>query len=290
MFAKLSQIFAATAFWSFATCLPAQLPPFAPAPAGPVSGAGEVTGAVPSLDVISVKPNKSGSRGMSMGPMSATNVPVHLLLTQAYHLYDDQLIGEPAWAKTDRFDVTGKVAASDEATVAKLTQDQKRVFFQQMLKERFGLVVHHETRELPEYALVIAKGGAKIEEGKPDTSAPPDSRIRGGSRMSMDRGRMKFEDGGDGLDFLLQILSSQTGRAVVNKTGLTGKYSFTLTWSPQMSAGGPRGGAESDASTPLDAAPDLFTAIQEQLGLKLEPMKGPVDVVVIDHLERPGEN
>ena len=287
MFAKRSQIFAATAFWSFATCLPAQLPPASP---GPASGAGEVTAAVPSLDVISVKPNKSGSRGMSMGPMSATNVPVHLLLTQAYHLYDDQLIGEPAWAKTDRFDVTGKVAASDEATVAKLTQDQKRVFFQQMLKERFGLVVHHETRELPEYALVVAKGGAKIEEGKPDTSSPAEKRIHGGSRMSMDRGRMKFEDGGDGLDFLLQILSTQTGRTIVNKTGLTGKYSFTLTWSPQMGADMPRAGAEGEASAATDAAPDLFTAIQEQLGLKLEPTKGPVDVVVIDHLERPGEN
>ena len=265
-------------------------PPLSPAASSTLGGPNSAPVNVPALDVISVKPNKSGSRGMSMGPMSATNVPVHLLLTQAYHLYDDQLIGEPAWAKTDRFDVNGKVAASDEATVAKLTQEQKRVFFQQMLKERFGLVVHHETRELPEYALVVAKGGAKIEEGKPDTSSPADNRIHGGSRMSMERGRMKFEDGGDGLDFLLQILSSQTGRAVVNKTGLTGKYSFTLTWSPQMGAEMPRGGAEGEASAATDTAPDLFTAIQEQLGLKLEPMKGPVDVVVIDHIERPGEN
>jgi uncharacterized protein (TIGR03435 family) len=255
------------------------------------SGAGDSAAQVkvPALDVISVKPNKSGSGGMSMGPLSATNVSVHMVLTQAFHLNDNQVVNEPEWAKSERFDIKAKVADADVVLASKLTQDEKRGYFQQVLKERFGLVMHRETRELPEYALIVAKGGAKIEEGKPDPNAT-DKRIRGGSRMSMDRGRMKFEDGGDGLDFLLQILSDQTGRTIVNKTGLTGKYSFTLTWSPQMGAG-PRGSEQpGDASTPADAGPDLFTAIQEQLGLKLEPMKGPVDVVVIDHLERPGEN
>jgi len=84
------------------------------------------------------------------------------------------------------------------------------------------------------------------------------------------------------IDLLLQFLSNQTGRKIVDKVGLTGKYSFTLNWKPAM------GQAQADDAT--DSMPDLFTAIQEQLGLKLEPTKGPVDVLVIDHLERPAEN
>jgi len=92
----------------------------------------------------------------------------------------------------------------------------------------------------------------------------------------------KIECGGMPIELLLQFLSNETGRTVVDKTGLTGKYNFTLSWRPAMEKG-----AADDAT---DSTPDLFTAIQEQLGLKLEPTKGPVDVLVIDHMERPAEN
>ena len=249
---------------------------------------------MPPLEVISVKPNKAGDgQPMYWGPtpdgVMGRNIPVHLMLTQAFNLDNDQVVGEPDWARTERFDVNGKVADSDAAAASKLTRDQKRVLYQQVLKERFGLVAHHETRELPEYALVVAKGGAKIEDGKPDTSAPPDKRMRGGLRMSMNGGVRKIETADTPISAVLEFLSNETGRKIVDKTGLTGRYSFTLSWLSPMAAS-QKAGEANEASTPADATPDLFTAIQEQLGLKLEPTKGPVDVVVIDHLERPGEN
>ena len=235
---------------------------------------------VPPLDVISVKPNKSGL-GMSLGGadgVMGTNVTVHLMLTQGYHLNDNQVVNEPDWAKSEHFDVMGKVANADADATRKLSWDQKHVFFQQVLKERFGLVAHQETRELPEYALVIAKGGTKIEHGNADRSALPGS----GFRTSMGRDARTIECAEMPIDALLQFLSNETGRVVVDKAGLTGKYTFTLSWRPTM--------AQTAADDAPESTPDLFTAIQEQLGLKLQPIKGPVDVLVIDHIERPTEN
>ncbi len=241
----------------------------------------------PALDVISVKPNKSAGGGSSWGAtpdgVMGKNLAVHMMLVSAYGLNDNQLINEPAWAKTERFDFTGKVAGPDAALVAKLTPDQKRVFFQQVLKERFGLVAHHETRELPEYALTPAKGGVKLEDGKPDPKASPDMKPNAGwFRMGMKGGVKDVEFSGVPVGRLLPILSNEAGRTVVDKTGLTGKYNITLSWRPAM--------AQAGADDAGDSTPDLFTAIQEQLGLKLEPTNGPVDVLVIDHLTRPTEN
>ena len=236
---------------------------------------------VPQLDVISVKPNKSASGGMSMGPLAATNVTAHMVLTQAFHLNDNQLANEPDWAKTERFDIQAKVADADDAALAKLTQDQKRGFFEQVLKERFGLVAHHETRELPEYALVAAKGGVKLVDGKADPKVSSDMRS-GGFRTQGRGGVMMIDCANMPIDLLLQFLSNETGRKIVDKVGLTGKYSYTLNWRPEL--------GQAAAGDSADSTPDLFTAIQEQLGLKLEPMKGPVDVLVIDHLERPVAN
>ena len=222
---------------------------------------------------------------MSMGPtpdgIMGKNLTVHQMLVPAYHLDDGQLIGEPAWAKTEGFDIIGKVTGPDAALVAKLTPEQKLAFFQQVLKERFGLVAHPETRELPEYALTAAKGGVKLVDGKADPNVSPDMRS-GGFRTNMRGGVKKIDCAGMPIDLLVQFLSNETGRTVVNKVGLDGKYSYTLSWRPAMAQA-----ATDDAG---DSTPDLFTAIQEQLGLKLEPIKGQVDVLVIDHIERPTEN
>ena len=274
--------FSALAQSSLTPAPPNVAAPGTPNPAGP---AGPPPAIVPPLDAISVKPNKSGSGGMSWGPtpdgVMGTNVTVHMMLTQGYHLNDNQLIDEPDWAKTERFDVNGKVTGPDAALVAKLTPVQKHVFFQQVLRERFGLVAYRETRELPEYALTVAKGGTKFVDGKPDANAPPGLQ-HGGFRMSMSGGVRKIESVGMPIDPLLQFLSNEAGRTVVDKSGLTGKYSYTLSWRPAM--------GQAPAEDAAESTPDLFTAIQEQLGLKLEPVKGPVDVLVIDHIERPAEN
>ena len=243
---------------------------------------------VPPLDVITVRPNRAGASGsMSWGPtpdgVMGKNLTAHQMLVEAYHANDNQLIDEPDWAKSEHFDFMGKVTGPDAALVGKLTPDQKRIYFEQVLKERFGLAAHHETRELPEYALTPAKGGVKLEDGKADPNAAHDMKPNAGwFRTGMNGGVKKVEFSGTPIVRLLPILSNEAGRTVVDKSGLTGKYNFTLSWRAAM--------AQAEADDGAVSTPDLFTALQEQLGLKLEPIKGPVDVVVIDHLERPGEN
>ncbi|HXE07911.1 MAG TPA: TIGR03435 family protein [Acidobacteriaceae bacterium] len=283
MLGRWSRVFAAAIFGSMG-CLSAQQASVSPASTSSVSAAATV----PALDVISVRPNKLGaSGGMSWGPtpdgVMGKNLTVHQMLVEAYHANDNQLIDEPDWAKSEHFDFTGKVTGPDAALVGKLTPDQKRVYFEQVLKERFGLVAHHDTRELPEYALTPAKGGVKLEDGKANPDASSSMKRAPGSYSWGSDGKVrKIEWSAARIDPLIPLLSNEAGRTVVNQTGLTGKYSFTLKFRPAM--------AEAEADDGAVSTPDLFTAIQEQLGLKLEPTKGPVDVVVIDHLERPGEN
>lgn len=143
-----------------------------------------------------------------------------------------------------------------------------------MLKQRFSLTTHEETRELPIYNLVLAKSGAKFQ--------PSD---RNGTTIDTGRSRIHVQGSDDTIGLLARELAQSQGRVVVNKTGLAGRYDLTLRWTPD------------DAPTPLlngepdpNAPPGLFTAIQEQLGLKLESSKGPVPVLVIDHIDHPSEN
>jgi uncharacterized protein (TIGR03435 family) len=147
---------------------------------------------------------------------------------------------------------------------------------QAVLAERFQMKVHQEDREAPIYALIVAKNGSKLKEA---TEAGADS-------LNVERGQII------GHSLSLQELAKgltggNTGRVVVDRTGLTGKYDFTLTWTPDQGAAppGPDGGATENVP-----GPSIFTAIQEQLGLKLEPAKGPVKTLVIDHIERPSAN
>ncbi|HWG18274.1 MAG TPA: TIGR03435 family protein [Acidobacteriaceae bacterium] len=284
MLGRWSRVFAGAAIFGSMVCLFAQQASVSPA--GTSSGSAPAT--VPLLDVITVRPNRAGANGgMSWGPtpdgVMGKNLTVHQMLVEAYHANDNQLIDEPDWAKSEHFDFTGKVTGPDAALVGKLTPDQKRVYFEQVLKERFGLAAHHETRELPEYALTPAKGGVKLEDGKADLRASRDMKPNlGWYRWGEHDGVKKAEFSGTPIIRLLPILSNETARTVVDKSGLTGKYNFTLSWRAAM--------AQAEADDGAVSTPDLFTALQEQLGLKLEPIKGPVDVVVIDHLERPGEN
>jgi uncharacterized protein (TIGR03435 family) len=244
---------------------------------------------IPQFDVISVKPNKdSNQTRMQFTPdgLRGIGVTVRFLLYEGYGgINHERVIGEPAWTSTDGFDVEAKVAPGDVATLARMTFEQRRTMFQSILADRFKLVVHHETRELPVYVLSVAKGGPKLKPSAPDDSA---SRRRG---MMFNRGKLTANDAQ--LPMLVSLLSRELGRTIVDKTGLTGDYDFTLEWTPDEAAGaGPPSAspAAAPSPTPADSGPSIFTAIQEQLGLKLEAGKGPVDVVVIDQIERPSEN
>jgi len=146
---------------------------------------------------------------------------------------------------------------------------------QSVLANRFHLMSHFETKELPAYALVILKNktGPKLTEIQPGV-LPNGLKDPGGINMS----RTEITAAGADMLNLLHVLQLQTGRPIVDRTGLTGHYNFVLKWTPDQ-----------DSASP-DAGPSIFTAIQEQLGLKLEPIKAPVQILVVDHIERPSEN
>jgi len=214
--------------------------------------------------------------GMSVssppGRFSAQCTTLLGLLFNAYPIKPNVTIpGMPGWGNSSLFDVEAK--ADDETAVAmvKLPREdewkQEQLMLQALLADRFKLRVHHETREGPVYQLVVAKGGFKLKDA-------PDSEHEGG--YSWGNGEIQVRKGPIGS--LAFSLSDLLGRTVIDKTGLTGKYDIALKWTPD------------EQQSADDAGPSLFTALEEQLGLKLEPAKGPVDVFIIDHVEKPSEN
>lgn len=260
-------------------------------------------GAPLTFEVASIKPGApAGSGRIPMGiqfqrggGLRTTNVTLRMLLTFAYEVQDFQITGGPSWLGSDLYDIQARSEGSADATGApdetqNMTEGQRKVFVDQMrerlrslLAERFQVVVHRETKEQPVYALVAGKGGPKLQE----------SHETGSNRGRMRLGRGELEGTAIQLQFLAQSLSNQLRRPVLDKTGLTGNYDFKLTWTPDAAQGfgGPPVPPGADAPPAPDPnGPTIFTAVQEQLGLRLESQKGPVDVIVIDRAERPTEN
>jgi len=244
---------------------------------------------LPKFDVATIKPSKSDNpRGPRMmqntDGISFRGVPVKLLIGESFGVEDDRVIGEPAWVK-NRYDIEAKVDAEDAPKLESLNIDQRRAMLLPLLQDRFNLKYHHETRELPIYALVVAKGGVKMKPGAPNEPKP---------HVVM-RGRGRIESTGT-TTMLSHILSSELERSVEDKTGLTGNYDYTLGWTPDDAGMPMGGGGGGDAApgrgdpSPDAAGPSLFTALQEQLGLKLEATRSAVDVIVIDHIDLPSEN
>lgn len=251
-----------------------------------------------SFEVVSIKPAEPGGRGGLIrfapgGRFEANAVPVKLLMQVAYDLQSFQIVGLPPWADSDRFIVDAKAADAKIPNAAPgnpsiMTDDERRVAeaklhsrLQALLADRFNMKAHRETREMPVYALVVAKGGSKLKPAN--------------ERRGLMGGRGQLTGTGASLDMLVRLLSNTTGRTVIDRTGLNGAYDFKLQWAPdpgQMELSGlpvpgaPPGGQDA----PPPDGPSLFTAIQEQLGLRLEASKGPVEVLVVDHVEKPSAN
>ena len=272
------------------------------ASAAPAQAAG-ATPDLPSFEVAAIKPNKSGSMMMrvEMIPdgISITGLSLHMLLREALGVSNDRLLGEPGWVSSARYDIEAKVDAADAPRLDKVTMQQRWAMMLPLLEERFGLKFHHETKNEEVYALVLAKGGSKLKQAVPgDTYANglkgPDGAGGGAGMMLMHRGELTAQ--AVPIANLVRQLSLQLGSTIVDKTGLTGNYDFTLQWAPDEGTGPtmmrPEGGPPSSADAPPPDAtgPSLFTALQEQLGLKLEARKEPVDVIVIDHIEQPSPN
>lgn len=275
----------------------------------PAQGA-DAKGDLPKFEVATIKPTKEddGRTMMMFTPdgISIHGVPMKMLLRESFGVEDDRILGEPSWVKT-RYDVEAKVDAEDAPKLKNFKIDQRRAMMLPLLQDRFNLKYHHETRDLTIYALVVAKGGLKMKESAPDPpksddakpDAPPKPDPGGpngpprlGRHSLMMNGRGHLESTGTTMTMLVHVLASQLGRTVEDKTGLTANYDYTLQWTPDdvgTPMGGDAGPGKSDVS-PDAGGPTLLTALEEQLGLKLESNKTTVDVIVIDRIDPPSEN
>jgi uncharacterized protein (TIGR03435 family) len=252
----------------------------------------------PTFEVAAIKLNNTGdgNSGTNFNGriFTATNVSLKHLLTGAYDISPSRILGGPKWLDSSRFDIQAKL---DEATAAKLdklsTADHRsanQAIFQQLTADRFGLKVHWETRELPIYALIPTKSGAKTETGF-GSGLKPSKDPKGGSGTSSSghNSSVEFKATNVTLVELAQSLTNSAqddlGRTVIDQTNIPGKFDITLTWTRESE----RSSRSSDSSA-QETGPTIFTAIQEQLGLKLESTKGPVKVLVIDEASLPTEN
>lgn len=276
----------------------------------------DVSAEIPKYEVATIKPSPASSEGrvalmFTPDGTQIEGVPLEMIVREAFRVEEDRIIGLPSWAKTARYDIQAKVAPEDAQKLGKLKVDQRASMMLPLLEERFGLKYHHETRELPSYALVVAKGGPKLKVSTvPEDNQPPgpgdDAKAggpgggprpggpgpnpRGGHFVRM-MGPGHLEATGADLQPLTRILSRALGRTVVDKTGLTGNYDYALNWTPDIATAPPmKGPLPADAAPPDPVGPSLFTAVEEQLGLKLESEKGKVDVIVIDRIEQPSAN
>jgi uncharacterized protein (TIGR03435 family) len=244
-----------------------------------------------AFEVSVVKQNNSGGSSSSSnfrsGRFTASNVSLkNLLQYQAYGIPESRISGGPKWISSERFDIEAKTDNAVADRLRTLPRDQRtlqtRRMFQQLLADRFKLAVHWETRDLRVYAMVLAKKGPRLQPSKePDGHSGTSSNNEQFTAQGVTLAQM--------ADALTQEFSRELGRVVTDKTGIQGRYDFVLKWMPNSSAALVNGGTDSSAISP-DSGPSLFTAIQEQLGLKLESTNGPVQVLVIDHAEMPSQN
>jgi uncharacterized protein (TIGR03435 family) len=214
------------------------------------------------------------------GNFDATNVSLKNLILSAYGLKEAQLFGLPKWGDSARFDIKAKIIDPDKKALEGLTAEQFDSMQQPILTDRFQLKFHHEMKRLPVYELVTIKGGPKFKE---ITAAElkSDVGVNGVRAGGMSVHNRNLTATGVPISSLVNHLSGQLQRVVVDKTGLTAKYNLQLSWSAD-DAGPP--------SPDVTGPPDIFTALEEQLGLKLQPGKADIDTFVIDHVELPSEN
>ncbi|HEY2470352.1 MAG TPA: TIGR03435 family protein [Terracidiphilus sp.] len=265
---------------------------------------------LPKYDIASIKPYKAddGRVMMQITPdgISLHGVPLRLMVQESLGVEQDRILGEPAWISSSRYDIEAKVEPEEAPKLKDLKMEQRNAMMLQLLVDRFNLKYHHEKRELPMYALVVAKSGLKMKPTKPDEDPPQTDAPKSGDAPKPGDGAPKMgrhmfmmnpghlESTGASTDMLAHVLSRQLSRTVMNKTGLTGEYDFALDYTPDNMPmpvhGGPEGGPKPEGQSADAGAPSLFTAVEEQLGLKLEATKAMVDVIVIDHIDMPSEN
>ncbi len=234
----------------------------------------------PAFEVAAIKPNHSGAgnsgfRRAGAGELNAINITLKRLIAYAYDLQDYQITGGANWLESERYDILAK-PPSGEALPSTNTERtaQLRLRVRALLSDRFQLTFHKTTKELPIFVLLVGKNGPKLNEAK----AGDMELLTNGHHLTCRKVPVER--------FAGVFLQGQLRRSVIDKTGLQGDFDFTLDWTPDE---GPGKAPGAESASPGDA-PSFFTALQEQLGLKLEPAKGPVEILVIDRAERASEN
>jgi len=232
-----------------------------------------------AFDAVSIKPNHSGSPAMvdrtPPDGYSVENFLIRAIIGQAFSIRYDLITGGPGWLDSDHYDLTAKVAGDDLAAYKALTKDQRNRMLQAVLTERFHLVTHTVTKQLPGYTLTIAKNGPKLQPAKP------------GQQASYGANYGDYDCEAMPISTLAELLSEHLQQTVLDQTGLTGKYTFELKWA--WDGPGARTPAANEASEP-SGLPALPTALEEQLGLKLIPTKLPTTTLVIDSAQPPTPN
>jgi uncharacterized protein (TIGR03435 family) len=229
------------------------------------------------FEVASIKPSKSGdmNSGWQRTPSNyrMVNLPLRNMVMGVYGItLDAALVGMPKWTENDRYNISAKVDEETSAIWKRLDRDGKKkmvqILEQNLLAERFQFQMHKETRQLPAYDLVVAKGGVKMKDA-----------VAGENGASYSTSSEKIEAHGVEMEQFADNLHWNLDRTVVDKTGLGKKrFTFTLKWTPDEQQG------------TAEAGPSIYAALEEQLGLKLVPTKAPVEIVVVDRMERPSEN
>jgi len=226
----------------------------------------------PDWEVVAVKPNNTGEKRDLMNiegrHVMVKNETVEAMMVTGFNVQKNQIAGLPGWARTEHWDADGVPNVE-----GRLDIQQWQSMMQKLLEERFELKLHKEQREMPVFALTTARGGPKLTENPSNPKGLPIRNVRVGNGQRTDT----FTN--TSMSDLASMLLFSVDRPIVDGTGLKGRYDFKLQWTTD----------EGKTTTP-DAPPGLFTAIQEQLGLKLEPTKAMADVLVVDKVERPGAN
>ena len=242
-----------------------------------------------TFEVASVKPASPDTRGVIMrftpgGGVRVVNGSMKQIILLAYNMEKFQISGGPGWVDTERFDIIGKApgrqADGDQPEPTAEQQQQARQRLQSLLVDRFHLTIHRETREAPIFVLVVSKKGPKLRQSE-----------QGFDGISGRPGQLTGEK--VPMPVLASVLSGILGRPVLDQTGLVGTYAFKLEWTPDSGGSNPIATEKAEAAgVPATdpSGPSLFNAIQEQLGLRLEPQKGPVSFILIDQVERPSAN
>jgi bla regulator protein blaR1 len=242
-----------------------------------------------TFDVATIRPSKPGAGGStySFSPglgIKVTNGTLKGLIEMAYNVRDFQILRGPGWTDSEFFDIVAKDASADADSApgaSARNMEETRLRLKALLRDRFQLQIRRESKDLPEYRLSVGKSGPKLKASGVNQAA--------GAGINAACGQMAGTN--TTMANLAYKLSRTLDRPVVDQTNLAGAYDFVLNWTPDTGPCAPSGsGPDSTAAANSRAGPSLFTAIQEQLGLKLQSAKGPVDTLVIEHVERPSPN